>query len=260
MNFDGEALLNLGVILAQILVIFLMLQLFYKRFIRGTGAEKLLHGMFMLGGIWLASWLCQEVSLYILGSFLHYIALILSIGLIVVFQPELRKFLALLGSQFRFIQNLVVKQKTEQKKEFSQAVSEIAKAVEYLSQNKIGALLVFQNDTEGILKKGVAINADISTELLLTIFFNKTPLHDGAVVIGKNKILYAGAILPLSENNLKWKYGTRHRAAIGFSEMTESSAMVVSEESGTISVMRRGEVLQIAGADDVEKELKKLLK
>jgi hypothetical protein len=95
-------------------------------------------------------------------------------------------------------------------------------------------------DESAIDKKGIAIDAKISSELLLTIFFNKTPLHDGAVIIENDRIAYAGGILSLSQNNLNWKYGTRHRAALGVTEMSGAVVLVVSEESGDISIAEKG--------------------
>jgi len=118
-------------------------------------------------------------------------------------------------------------------------------------------LIVFPDslDENAIEKKGVAIDARISSELLLTIFFNKTPLHDGAVIIENGRIAYAGGILPLSQNNLNWKYGTRHRAALGMSETSSATVLVVSEESGDISIAEKGNIKKY---DDIKKLKKKL--
>ena len=104
---------------------------------------------------------------------------------------------------------------------------------------------------------GTKINAIISSELLLTLFFNKTPLHDGAVIISDNEIKYAGAILPLSQNQLQWKYGTRHRAAIGMSENSDTVVLVVSEETGDISVAEKGNIKKY---DDIKKLRNKIEK
>ncbi len=120
-------------------------------------------------------------------------------------------------------------------------------------------MIVFPNslDESAIDKKGVVIDARITSELLLTIFFNKTPLHDGAVIISHDRIAYAGAILPLSQNNLNWKYGTRHRAALGLSEVSRAIILVVSEESGDISIAERGKFTKY---DDIKKLRVKLEK
>ena len=103
------------------------------------------------------------------------------------------------------------------------------------------------------------MDAIVSSELLLTIFFNKTPLHDGAVIIADGKIKYAGAILPLSQNQLQWKYGTRHRAALGMSEMSKSIVLVVSEETGDISFAEKGTIKKYDDVKKIRNKLEKIL-
>lgn len=143
----------------------------------------------------------------------------------------------------------------------TKSLDAIVSAVEYMSSKHTGALIVFPSslDESAIEKKGVAIDAKISSELLLTIFFNKTPLHDGAVVIENNRIAYAGAILPLSQNNLNWKYGTRHRAALGLSEASQATVLVVSEESGDISVAEKGKITKYEDIKKLRAKLEKVL-
>ena len=133
----------------------------------------------------------------------------------------------------------------------------ICSATEYMSEKHIGALIVFPYGIAdgAITKPGVRIDAAVSTELILTIFFNKTPLHDGAMIIENGRIAYAGAVLPLSQNNLNWKYGTRHRAALGLSEQSGATILVVSEESGDISIAERGKFTKY---DDIKKLRAKL--
>ena len=183
-------------------------------------------------------------------------ALFLSISLIVVFQPELRKFMALLGNidgWRRVLKNGGVKRRD------TKALDAIVSAVEFMSEKHTGALIVFPSilDESAIDRKGVAIDAKISMELLLTIFFDKTPLHDGAMIIERDRIAYAGAILPLSQNNLNWKYGTRHRAALGLSEVSRAIVLVVSEESGDVSIAEKGKFTKY---DDMKKLRAKLEK
>ena len=122
-------------------------------------------------------------------------------------------------------------------------IKEIIEAVKYLSKNKVGALMVFQNsiDTSSYFDVGTKIDAIISTELILTIFHTNTPLHDGAMVIKDFKIHSAGVLLPLTEDpKLSWKYGTRHRAAIGVTEISDCACLVVSEETGDVSISMDG--------------------
>ncbi len=225
--------------LIQILVIAVMVLLFYRSFIQNTQSEKLVRGLLGLAVLWILSFVMSWAHLDLLGGFLHWTALFLSLGLIVVFQPELRKFMALLGNVEGwgrlFRRGGVVHNDTR-------SLDALVSAVEFMSAKHTGALIVFPTmlDESVIEKKGVAIDALISSELLLTIFFNKTPLHDGAVIIENDRIAYAGGILPLSQNNLNWKYGTRHRAALGMSELSSATVLVVSEESGDISIAEKG--------------------
>ena len=242
--------------LFQIIIIAFIIWLFYKSFIQNTSSEKLVRGLFGLAILWLLSFLLSWLHLDLLGAFLHWTALFLSISVIVVFQPELRKFMALMGN-INGWRRLFNASKNLPKK--SPSLDAIVTAVEYMSLKHTGALIVFLNslDESVIEKKGVNIDACITSELLLTIFFNKTPLHDGAVIIEQNRIAYAGAILPLSQNNLNWKYGTRHRAALGLSEVSSAIVLVVSEESGDISVAEKGKFIKY---DDIKKLRAKLEK
>ncbi len=242
--------------LVQIVIIAAMLWVFYRSFIENTQSEKLVRGLLGLVLLWVLSFVLPLVGLDLLASFLHYVALFLSLSLIVVFQPELRKFMALMGNIQGWRRVL---QRGGVGKKDTRALDAIVSAVEYMSAKHTGALIVFPSalDESAIDKKGTVIDAKISSELLLTIFFNKTPLHDGAVVIENNRIASAGAILPLSQNNLNWKYGTRHRAALGLSEVSRAVVLIVSEESGDISIAEKG---KISKYDDVKKLRAKLEK
>lgn len=244
--------------LIQVVIIVGLLWVFYRSFIKNTQSEKLVRGLLGLAGLWALSFVLSWVHLDLLAAFSHWAALFLSLSLIVVFQPELRKFMALMGN----IQGWrrVFKAGGVQSKDTA-ALDAIVSAVEYMSSKKTGALIVFPSslDESAIDKKGVAIDARITSELLLTIFFNKTPLHDGAVIIENNRVAYAGAILPLSQNNLNWKYGTRHRAALGMSEVSRATVLVVSEESGDISVAEKGKFTKYDDAKKLRAKLEKVL-
>lgn len=244
--------------LVQVLIIAGVMWLFYRSFIQNTQSEKLVRGLLGLAGLWVFSFVLSWANLNLLAGFLHWTALFLSLSLIVVFQPELRKFMALLGNiegWRRVFKRGGVKSKD------TKSLDAIVSAVEYMSQKHTGALIVFSNTLEGsvIEKKGVAIDAKISAELLLTIFFNKTPLHDGAVIVENNRIAYAGAILPLSQNNLNWKYGTRHRAALGISEVSGATVLIVSEESGDISIAEKGKFTKYEDVKKLRAKLEKVL-
>lgn len=235
--------------LIQVFIIVVCIWLFYSTFIKNTQSEKLVRGLLGLAALWVLSFVMSFFHLNLLAGFLHWTALFLSLSLIVVFQPELRKFVALMGNVHGW--RRMFKRGGVQIKD-TRALDAIVSAVEYMSAKRTGALIVFSSllNDSAIDKKGVVIDAKITSELLLTIFFNKTPLHDGAVIIENERIAYAGGILPLSQNNLNWKYGTRHRAALGLSEVSSAVVLVVSEESGDISVAEKGKFTKY---DDIKK-------
>ena len=250
MSFIFQNFINI----LQVIAVLAILWLFYKRLIKNTNSERIVRGLIGLAVIWLFSWLFMWLGLRLLGEFTRLVAIFLSVGVVVVFQPELCKFFAMMG-HMRLINVLFSSRAMKEAKDKSKSdyiINEIIKSVEYMSHKRTGALIVFRNEFDGTIEKlGTKIDAEISSELILTIFFNKTPLHDGAMIIGNNRILYAGAILPLTENsNLNWKYGTRHRAAIGMSEESDSIILVVSEETGDISIAERGKLTKY---DDMKK-------
>lgn len=247
--------------LAQLLIIVALVWYFYKTLIQNTSSEKLVRGILGLGVLWLFSFICVMVHLDLLGVFLHWTALFLSISLIVVFQPELRKFMAMMGS-IQGWRKLLRGSDAGVRTRNTAGLDAIVSAVEYMSSKHTGALIVFPStlDESVIERKGIVVDAKITSELLLTIFFNKTPLHDGAVIIERDRIAYAGAILPLSQNNLNWKYGTRHRAALGLSEVSSATILVVSEESGDISIAEKGKITKYDDAKKLRAKLEKVMK
>ena len=222
----------------------------------------MVRGILGLVLLWVVSFLCPILHLNVLGGFLHWTALFLSISLIVVFQPELRKFMALMGNIQGWRKLFVGHDDKKLRSRDTSSLDAIVSAVEYMSSKHTGALIVFPTmlDESVIERKGVRVDAKITSELLLTIFFNKTPLHDGAVIIENNRIAYAGAILPLSQNNLNWKYGTRHRAALGLSEVSSATVLVVSEESGDISIAEKGKITKYDDLKKLRAKLEKTMK
>ena len=245
----------------QIFILIGLVYLIYNRFIRQSHAERLLKGVFVtlisFVTLWLAAHLLGFGILEIVfGASIN----ILFIGLIVIFQPELRRMLLFLGQSELFGLNLFTASSKEQKAEF--LIHELTEAVHFLSKSKRGALIVLEssNNPGGeYLEAGTSLNADLTTELLLTIFHPNTPLHDGAVVINpENRITAAGVLLPLTEDpELSWQYGTRHRAAIGLTEISNSRCIVISEETGSISVAYEGALEKMDSVDDLQKMLEK---
>jgi len=227
--------------LIQIIFLTVVLLLLYVKFIRNSSSEKFIKGVLILVFAWIISELLITVHLEIIGVFLKAIVSLVALSLIVIFQPELRRFLGFLG-QVDFFSKLFSSNNNKITDRKINVLKELTESVKYFSKSHTGALIVFQNDLSNTYYDvGTKLNADLSTELLLTIFHPNTPLHDGAVVISGEKIISAGVLLPLTEDpKLSWKYGTRHRAAIGMTETSNAACLVVSEETGDVSIALDG--------------------
>jgi diadenylate cyclase len=236
------------------------LLLFYRKFIKDTHSEKFVKGLFILVFLWIFSEILIRLDLKILGVFLKSIVTLVSLSLIVIFQPELRRFLGFLGQADFFSRMFNVK--TGRKKDDRiDVVKEVVESVKDLSKAHRGALIVFQDDLSHTYADiGKRLNADLSKELILTIFHPNTPLHDGAVIVSGTKVLSAGVLLPLTEDpKLSWKYGTRHRAAIGLSEVSDSAALVISEETGDVSIAMGGELKKYEDLVTLKSDLESIL-
>lgn len=247
----------------EILVIVFVLLIFYQRFIKNTQSEKLVKGILFLMLAWILSEALNIINLKIIGAFIKSIVALVALSLIVVFQPELRRFLGYLG-QPGFLRKTFFSHGTyrEADENSIDIIKEIIEAVKYLTKTKTGALIVFQKGmTTGLYSDvGTKIDAIISAELILTIFHPNTPLHDGAMVIDGHKIHSAGVLLPLTEDpKLSWKYGTRHRAAIGLSEISDAACLVVSEETGDVSICMDGMLKKYEDIMTLKSDLESIL-
>lgn len=224
------------------------------KFVRKTRAEQLIKGIAILLVVMIVSdWLHLSVVHFILINTMQ----IGATALLIIFQPELRRGLEHMGRS-KFGRLFTV----EAPRETAELIDEACLAAASMSKSKTGALIVFERDTiiDEYLTGGTLINADLSSEILENIFVPKTPLHDGAVIVKKEKIYLAAAVLPLSSNkNLSKEYGTRHRAALGITEMSDSVALVVSEETGKISVAVGGDLIRNLSISSLSKLLTKLL-
>lgn len=243
----------------QIVFLAGLLMFLYKKFIKNTSSEKFVKGLLILICAWAFSEILMRVDLKIIGVFLKSIVTLVSLSLIVIFQPELRRFLGFLGQV-----DIVTKLFNSNNKQVDRkidVVKELIESVKYLSKSHTGALIVFQSDLRNTYNDvGTKLNADLSTELILTIFHPNTPLHDGAVVINGDKIISAGVLLPLTEDpKLSWKYGTRHRAAIGMTEVSDAACLVVSEETGDVSVAIDGALKKYEDLITLKADLEKIL-
>ena len=248
--------------LFQIFVVILVICYLYMKFIRNTQAEKLVRGilLFVLSA-WVFSAVLIALEFQILGQIAQYLLTGILLSMVIVFQPELRKLLVHLG-QTKFVASNFFNFKNNNKEEKTNVIKEITEAVKYCSRVKRGALIVVQktDDKSFYNEVGTIINADLSAELILTIFFPNTPLHDGAMVVHGEKILAAGVLLPLTEDpKLSWRYGTRHRAAIGASEISDSACIIVSEETGDISIAIDGILRKYEDITTFKDDLEKIL-
>lgn len=183
------------------------------------------------------------------GLILEYVIMYGPLALIVIFQPEIRNILEQLGRN-----QLLGRHKVLTVDERERLVYEIVNAMDYLRKQRIGALIVIERDISlgNYIDKAKKIYADISSDLLISIFFPNNPLHDGGVIIQGNRITCAGAVFPTSSNSkLNKRLGTRHRAALGIAEETDAISLVVSEETGRLSIAVKGELFYNLSLDDV---------
>lgn len=246
--------------IVEVLIIVAFLFLIYQKFIKGTQSEKLVKGIFILLFAWLFSEILIKFNLLILGVFLRTMVSVIMFGAVIIFQPEIRKFLGYLGQSNIFHAHLKKRNLKDVQK--INVLKELIETVKYLSKTRTGALMVLEReeDVNSYSDVGTQLDATLSTELLLTIFHPNTPLHDGAVVISGDVIKSAGVLLPLTEDpKLSWKYGTRHRAAIGMSEVSDSACLVVSEETGDVSIALDGTLRKYDDITKLKKDLEILL-
>ncbi|EEH96475.1 diadenylate cyclase CdaA [Clostridium tertium] len=220
-----------------VLDILVVAYIFYKGYIliKETRAEQLLKGIILMVALIPISYV---LKLEMLNFILNKTLTIGLLSIVIIFQPEIRRALEHIGrSAFEEIHNI----QDEEKRNIT--VSEIITAVENLAETKTGALIVIEQATRlgEILNSGTILDAKVTSNLLENIFVVNTPLHDGATIIRKDRILASGCVLPLTNNNtINKKLGTRHRAAIGVSEVSDSIVLVVSEETGVVSLAING--------------------
>ena len=244
-------------ILADILLVAFALYCLIK-LIRDSRAEQLLKGFFLLAVAYGAAFIFDLTTVKYLLQIIFDNALIV---LVVIFQPEIRRALEQVGhSGFARFKVLGLDEENSQQyiTRWKTAISAVCSGVDMLQRNKMGALIVFERNTRlgEIAKSGTELNADPTGELIGNIFFNKAPLHDGATIIRDGKIYASGCILPLSDNvSISRSLGTRHRAGVGMSENSDAIVVIVSEETGTISVAKGGELARDYSAESLRIEL-----
>jgi diadenylate cyclase len=229
-------------ILDILLVALLLYQLY--RLIKGTVAFNIVIGLFSLYLLWLV---VKALNMQLLGSIMGQFIGVGVLALIIVFHPEIRKFLVFIGTNYNVnrvlsLDKLFGTQKGKTVEE--EQIEILADACFSLSKSKTGALIVIARTSEldDQIRTGEILNAHISSSLLRTIFFKNTPLHDGAVIIKNNIIVAAGCILPLTQRDVDKTLGLRHRAAIGITENADAVAIIVSEERGSVSFADEGDI------------------
>lgn len=243
--FSWQNLVSLLDVLVVWYVIYMLMML-----LRGTKAVQLFRGIVVIIFIKLASWyIGLETVSWIMDQVINWGI----IAIIVIFQPEIRRGLEHLGRGSLFANYNRKENEAEIK-----LVDALDQAIQYMSKRRIGALITVQMNTglDDYIETGIPLDADVSGALLINIFIPNTPLHDGAVIIKDNRIAVAAAYLPLSESNLIPKeLGTRHRAAVGISEVTDALTIVVSEETGGVTITRNNELIR----DLTQQDYRKLL-
>ncbi|MBW7995406.1 MAG: TIGR00159 family protein [Candidatus Glassbacteria bacterium] len=251
----SEILDNLGGIMTALIDILLVATFIYYVLypLKGTRSARIAIGIvFLILLYYISNRFQLQTMAWLLQNFMGYIVLVV----IVIFQADIRKALATFGRNpfFDFFHL--------GKHDIGYLV-ELQRAVNLMAQRNIGALIVIERELElkNLVDIGSRLDAEVRSELLLSLFNTRSPLHDGAVIISGNRIANAGAILPLtSRTDISKEYGTRHRAAIGLSEECDAVVVVVSEERGTVSIALDGQISKLDTALELERRLKPLLK
>ncbi len=218
-------------------------------FIKGTRAVQVLRGIIIIAIIF---FLTQQLRFDVINWIFMKLFALSVIAFLIVFQPEMRSGLARIGRE-KVFGNIITEERT---------IEEVAKSASMLSKKKIGTILAIQREVslEPYMESGVAIDSNLTSELLNTIFMPNTPLHDGGVIIHGDRIIAAGCLFPLTQNpDVSKLLGTRHRAAIGLSEETDAVCIVVSEETGIISVANAGKLTHDLDRERLINHLRALL-
>lgn len=243
--------------LPTILDLFIVYFLIYKCliWINKTHAESLTKGLLVIFFLYMISHVLGLTTLnWLLGKF----ATVLVILIIIIFQPELRRFLERIGSGNMF-NTLILPGNTQS----TAIIQQLLKSIDTLSKNKIGALIVIEisSNLKDYIETGIQIKGAITAELINSLFWPGSPTHDGAVIIQENKIAAAGCLLPLTDTNLKdRRLGTRHRSALGLSEVTDAIVIIISEETGVITLAENGSLTRFLTKEAIETRLFNLYK
>jgi diadenylate cyclase len=247
-----------GIRLLDILDILIVTVLIYQLLLllRGTRAVQLVTGLGVLFGVYAIS---RYLRLYTLQYLLQYLGVVIPFALLVIFQPELRRVLEQLGRGGVLVAGFAPHGLGRE--EAIRLVNDVARACRVLALRKIGALIVIERRTglADFIETGIKVDGLVTVQLLINLFFPNSPLHDGAAIIRGNRVMAAGCLLPLSENPaISRTLGTRHRAGLGIAEQTDAIAIIVSEETGTISLAHDGELIRGLSEEELKASLLEL--
>lgn len=242
-----------GIGITDVIDILIVAFVFYKllRLIKQTRAEQLMKGVLILV---VATFVSDLLNLHTLNFLLKGTVALGAVAILVVFQPELRRALEYVGRS-KFVKTPFTQMDKEKGK---QVTAQIVKALETFSKDRVGALIVFERETSlsDIMESGTIVDAQISDQILGNIFYEGSPLHDGAVIIREGRVYAAGCVLPLTKNNsINKQLGTRHRAGIGITEHSDALTIIVSEETGIISMASEGQLSRFLDIKTVEKKI-----
>lgn len=245
-------------------ILLVALLLYYVwRLMKSSGSLNIFYGILVFIVTWIV--VSQILEMKLLGSIFDKLVSVGVLALIILFQEEIRRFFLTLGSQRRLnaIARFFFKKKPGAgENDEDQQIMRIVLACDSMSKNMTGALIILEREMSltDIIKSGETIDANISTELIKNIFFKNSPLHDGAMIISRNRIMAAGCILPVSHNlNIPKELGLRHRAALGITSQSDAIAIIVSEETGAISVAQGGAFHLKLAINELESYLKNAL-
>lgn len=251
-------------ILDIIIVGFLLFQIY--KLLKGSLGFNIFIGLVL---VYIAWRIVSVLEMPLLSSILGQFVSVGMIALLILFQPEVRRFLLFVGqgslqTRFKFLQHFFKQNQSTENYNLlrEKTIKAIVTAAESMAASRTGALMVFTNspNLEGVYSSGVLVNGDVSAQLLLSIFNKDSPLHDGAVIIKDGKIVAASCVLPVSDRpDIPQRLGLRHRAAVGISENTNIMVFVISEETGLISYARAGEILEAIPIGKMRQLLEKIL-
>ena len=241
--------------IADLLDIFLMALVIYVifRWIRGSSAMSI---FLVVVSLYVVRVVASALGMKMITTMMETVLDVGLLALVVLFQPEIRRFLITLGNRYkgnRFIAGLL--SRGSGKKLSSETVNEVSEAIRSMSESRTGALIVIPNEIPlyDIMATGDKVDARVSRRMIMNIFFKNSPLHDGAMIIEGGRIAAARCTLPITEKmDLPASYGMRHKAAIGVSEQTDADVLVVSEETGAVSYVRSGVVKPIANINELK--------